>query len=413
MISYDESQKILKQVASEVSLPAWEEIDLIDSVQRILAEDIYARESNPPFDNSAMDGFVVKVSKLSANQKKGIEWIPVDGLIAAGDDAVIKTDAVMAVEIMTGAPLPSAEFDSVVRVEDVQVRNIDGKKEILVSTEPVLNDNIRRHGEDIKSGDLLLRCGQVIHENHLLVFASQGISRLKVKRLLKICILSTGQEIIDYRAQNLKPHQIRNSTGIYLEYVLKNPRTQVLNFGIIQDDPNIYKQNLLKAFDQGSDIVVSTGAVSMGVYDFVRSVIEKLGAKIHFHKCAIRPGKPILFASLDYKGSKRYLFGIPGNPVSTAVGYNFFVKPFLNSIFHLLSDHSQKMRLKETTKKPEGLRCFFKAKVDDNSVENEVISLKGQASFMVSPLVETNAWVILPEKGYSAEKGDQVEVLRI
>lgn len=414
MISYQESQEILKKVASQFLLTKAEEVELENSVGRILATPVYSREMNPPFDNSAMDGFALKLSELSQAEITGEQWIPVEGLIAAGDVDYELLDGCKAVEIMTGAPLPSSHYSSVIRVEDVDQR-IDekGRKEVRLKEVPITGENIRRAGEDTKAGEILLEKNEIVQIRHILPLATQGITKLQVIRRLGVGIISTGQEIVDYHTQKLRPGQIRNSTGIYLEKIMENPRIHLKNFGMVSDKPDAYRRVLVEVFDCGIDVIVSTGAVSMGVFDFVRPILEKMGAHVHFHKCAIRPGKPILFASLIHEGRTRYVFGVPGNPVSTVVGFNFFVKPFFDSIFGVQPPRSQTMKLLERVDKPEGLQCFFKAQVLDEGDEQQVRALKGQASFMVKPLLESDAWVVLPEGGRFIEKGEKVEVIAL
>lgn len=414
MISYEECQLILKKSAAASFPLKVTEIGLDEAVGRVLAEDLIAIENNPTFDNSAMDGYAIQLEQLTPAQRDGVEWVPTNGLIAAGDSVSPDTLKSKAVEIMTGAPIPGTTFSSVVRVEDTEQKvDASGCKCILLKKSPMRNDNIRRSGEDICEGDRLFNSGMVLQENHLLVLATQGISKLRVRRKVGIGILSTGKELVDYQTTVLKAGQIRNSTGIYLENVLKHSWSNVANLGIVEDNPRAYRASLLKALDQGLDVIVSTGAVSMGVFDFVRPTLEEMGAQVHFHKCAIRPGKPILFATINYGGTERYIFGIPGNPVSTAVGYNFFVKPFLEMLCGVQPDEKSQVILANEVKKPKDLRCFFKAKLLNDRDHLRVEVLSGQASFMVSPLIHADAWVILPEDSSSIQAGQSVEVLRI
>lgn len=411
MIMYDESLAILKKMSVKYPHTQTETIQLNQSVGRILAEDIVAAENNPPFDNSAMDGFAVNVAALDSESERSGDWIPVQTLISAGDSNISVKKVFSAIQIMTGAPIPDAYFDSVVRVEDVeQKKDGSGNEFIRLKTKPKIGDNIRRKGEDTKIGDILFTKGMRISNEHLLSLATQGIYLLKVKKAISVGILSTGKEIVPHDTKELRPGQIRNSTGVYLEAATSVPSLKVRNCGIIQDDPDLYVQELKKIFDDDCDILISTGAVSMGVHDFVRPVLENLGAEIHFHKCAIRPGKPVLFASLNHKGRIRFIFGVPGNPVSTAVGFKFFVKPFLDFLLLGSTEIPIKAILDSDTKKPEGLKCFFKAKVDFQHPETRVEALQGQASFMVSPLIRSNAWVVFPESGTIVRKGTKVEV---
>ncbi len=428
MISYNDSLKILEEAARVYPNDENEEVDLIQSVERVLAEDLRARENNPPFDNSAMDGFAVNTAAVTAFMSSSNNSIPVHTLIGAGDGADNSADRgdgdddsdfqierlEGAVEIMTGAPIPHPYYDTVVRVEDVHATiNQYGHKMIQLNSKPLVGNNIRRTGEDTRAGDLLLAKGERISSKHLLVLATQGISRLKVKKQIKVGILSTGKEIVDYETQKLRYGQIRNSTGIYLESSLTSPLYKVKNYGIIPDDQANYLEKLKKLFDEEIELLISTGAVSMGVYDFVRPALDSLGAKVHFHKCAIRPGKPILFATLIYNSKTRFIFGLPGNPISTLVGFRFFIRPFIDFLLRVNLEKPLTAVLASDIKKPEGLKCFYKAKMFSDGPETKVEALKGQASFMVSPLLQSNAWMVLPEEGTTIKRGTPVEVFTL
>ncbi len=409
MISYQESLNVLVDIASKQSIDT-EIVELENSVGRILSEAVISAEASPPFDNSAMDGFALQES-IFINWRAGVEvTVSVGDCLAAGDRVSDKQNNYLAVEIMTGAALPSDNFFAVVKIEDVKVVSDGDHKKIILYSKPSYGENIRRAGEDFKEGQILLEAGTQIQHQHILALATLGISQLRVVRKIKIAVASTGKELVDCKTKKLQPGQIRNSTGLYLESYLRDHFFSVLNMGIVADQIENYQNTLRQAFDEGADLFISTGAVSMGIYDFVRPALEQLGADIHFHKCAIRPGKPILFASIEYKGRFRYIFGVPGNPVSTAVGLRFFVLPFLRSLQKHKCIDSVFATLDHDVKKPTGLKCFFKAELQQSSGETKVVSLPGQASFMVSPLLKSNAWVVLPEQGERIEKGAKVEV---
>jgi molybdopterin molybdotransferase len=267
-----------------------------------------------------------------------------------------------------------------------------------------------------------MKTGQVIELSHLMALATLGFSRVCVARMPNIALISTGRELVDPSSPRLQPGQIRNSTGLYLKKYFESLHHPITECGTVSDDPEDYLKRLTQALDSGAEVVISTGAVSMGKFDFVKPALEKLGAKIHFHKCAIRPGKPILFASGNWRGKTVFFFGVPGNPVSTAVGLRFFVRPFLDHMLGIQTGDGsvadgialRSARLINDFKKPEGLRCFFKAieRVSPNG-ETLVEALPGQASFMVSPLLKANSWVVFPESGSSAKAGSMVEVCHL
>jgi molybdopterin molybdotransferase len=414
VISYHECLEILKKAVGRGVDEAADEVDLRECVGRILAEDLLARENSPSFDNSAMDGFAVNMKSIPNLTAAHDGWIPVQAVLGAGENDIRLANKVDAIEIMTGAPIPAGEYDSVVRVENVEAKvDRQGRKQIRLSSTPIVGDNIRRAGEDSRTGDVLLRKGERIRARHLLVLATQGISRVKVKRPIQVSVVSTGKELVDFRTKELGFGQIRNSTGIYLEAELSGPLFNLKHSKVVPDDQVHYLEAVKALFDEGVELLISTGAVSMGAYDFVKPALKSLGAKVHFHKCAIRPGKPILFATIEYQGKTRYIFGLPGNPVSTMIGFRFFIKPFIDFLLVGETERPSMAVLASDTKKAEGLRCFLKAKMSKEGPETKIESLKGQASFMVSPLIQSDAWLVLPEEGAFVKRGTHVEVYSI
>ena len=410
MISYSDAKDIIYKTANE-NLPETEIASIINCVGRVLAEDLFAKEYVPAFDNSAMDGFAVKTQWFENGSTFPMRW-KVAGLIAAGDDSTkMGSHLDCALEIMTGAEVP-CDYDAVIKIEDVKIIKNEHNEsaEILVQETPKKYLNIRRQGEDFQIGQLVLKKGNHIKIEHLLALSALGITEMKVFKVPRIGIISTGKELVTPEKKTLAPGEIRNSTQLFLDKYL-NQKGFPINVSLDHPDNAIeFEQALELLLSGGVDIVLSTGAVSMGKYDFVMKSLKEMGATIHFHKCAIRPGKPILFASFKYQGKHKYLFGLPGNPISTVVGLNFFVMPFLNKLLKMDTTVVNKLPLLEDVKKPEGLRCFYKAKTLFQDELNYVESLPGQASFMVQPLINANAWIVLPEEGQLLKKGTNVEV---
>lgn len=419
MISYQEALTILEEIARQIPcLDEW--VDLDQALGRILSESVSSQEEVPAFANSAMDGFALRASDTFGATSTDPVRLPVNGLVAAGDSAGFRAASSLAgpgqaIEIMTGAPMPEGCFDAVVRVEDVKVsRSPQGTAQTIELFKPAKKgDNVRLKGTDYAMGDRVVSAGTRLEPEHILACASVGASKLKVRSLPKITILSTGSELVDFGEKTLSPGMIRNSTGPFLVAALKRMGFEASYLGIVRDDPKLYLRMLRQAIDgDGADIVISTGAVSMGKYDFVSDVLKEMNAKIHFHKAAIRPGKPVLFAELgDARKKSCAFFGVPGNPVSTAVGLRFFIDPYIRALLSLPREKGISVVLSRDFSKPEGLRCFFKgkAKVSEGGVI-EVDALKGQASYIVSALVDANSWVVLEEHGTTIRKGTLVEI---
>ena len=241
---------------------------------------------------------------------------------------------------------------------------------------------------------------------HILTLGSHGIPRLKVRRKPRIAILATGKEIVEV-GEPLQSGQIWNSTAPFLKTALSALGTDPTFYGIVKDDPEAFFQIMNRIFSDAPDVVITTGAVSVGKHDFIAQALSDLKAQILFSKVAIRPGKPILFAKLPQGPS---FFGLPGNPVSTAVGMRFFVVPFLRKMLGQAQEKPWTALLEKSARKPEGFRCFFKARVESRRGALHVSILPGQSSFMISPLLEANAWAVLPEEAKSIQEGTPLEL---
>jgi molybdopterin molybdotransferase len=417
MIYYPEALNIIREIGA-AKTPQVEHLPLFKALGRILAQSIASPEDVPSFTNSAMDGFAVSSKNtLGATHFEPIR-LPVHGLVAAGDlmafEKANQNGLGVAAEIMTGAPLPTNRYDAVVRIEDVNViRNRDGHAEFIEISKPIQAlENVRPLGTDFKKGQLVLPKDIRITPEHLLACTSLGITTLPVKKLPRVVVLSTGSELMPPDTATLPPGMIRNSTGPFLCAAFLRLGIEAQYLGVVRDEPDHYRKILEKVLQEGADLIISTGAVSMGKYDFVSDVLKELGAKTYFHKVAIRPGKPLLFGEFDGPiGRRCAFFGVPGNPVSTAVGLRFFIEPYLRAWLGLSSEQSIRATLTQDCKKPEGLRCFFKGKASLGKNGFEVEALKGQASYVVSSLLDANCWVILSEHGSEALANSDVEVV--
>ena len=415
MILHREALSILEETA-RLHLMKDEAVALEQSMGRILSRQVLSPEDVPSFANSAMDGFAVFSSDTSEASPDHPVTLPVNGIVGAGDAAgLAHAQAVgqgQAIEIMTGAPVPGGGHDSVVRIEDVTVtRTATGVAQAIVLHRPSPRGaNIRLSGTDFHVGQVVLNPGDRVGASHVLACASLGIATLTVKAKPRVAVLSTGSALVSPREVTLAPGMIRNSTGPYLHAALRQLGADSHYLGIVADEPARYRKMLEQAIQDGADVIVSTGAVSMGKYDFVSDVLKQMNAKIHFHKASIRPGKPILFAEVEFAGRWCAIFGVPGNPVSTAGAQRFFIEPYLRAAQSLAREEPLRIPLKAECTKPEGLRCFYKgsARISDHHLEAAV--LKGQASYVVSELLDASCWVVLPEEGRVLPQGSLIDV---
>lgn len=389
----------IRQINSSAPRLTIEEVPCEHALGRVLSSKVLSPESLPPFTNSAMDGFAMSSREFEA--QSGPYRMHVKGIIAAGDAIREKyeTGPNECWEIMTGAVVPP-DCDAVIKVEETTREG----EAIQFSRILRAGENVRKSGEDFQVGKQIADAGSKIYPEHLMAFSALGIPTVSVCRKPRVAVVSTGSEL----APDAGPGtgKIRNSTAPYLLAELNALGVEAHFVGTIADDPKAFLSLMETELRKGVDVILSTGAVSMGRYDFVAPALRDLGAEIVFHKVAIRPGKPLLFAKLG----KTAFFGVPGNPVSTAVGLRFFVEPYLRSLQGLPPELPCRAVLENNTKKPTGLRCFFKAEVSAGKTLRTVNILGGQESFRVAPLLAANCWAIFPENGENVEKGSEIEV---
>ncbi|PZP62616.1 MAG: molybdopterin molybdenumtransferase MoeA [Pseudoxanthomonas spadix] len=359
-----------------------------DATGRVLAEAVRARTPLPPFDNAAMDGYALRSGGRTITA--GSVW-PVAGRIVAGGAAPQVPAA--AWEIMTGAALPPGA-DSVVPYE--RTERLDGARmRVLEDIEPARH--IRRAGSDLRPDDLIAAAGTPVDATLRMLLAAAGIARVQVRRAPRVAILSTGDELVADAHVPLQAGQIRASNGPFLQTALGEAGAQVLACRTLGDDPAQFAAALAQVAVE-ADLVLTTGAVSAGVHDFVPAALDKAGAQPLFQGVAIRPGKPLLAARLA-QGS--LLLGLPGNPVATVVGFRFFAVPLLRHWLGRPREQPLLARLAEPVRGRGALRGFLKAQVGhDADGALRVRVLAGQESFRIASLLQANAWAtVAPEAG--------------
>lgn len=404
MISVEEA---LQCVLSATGLQAPENVQASQAVGRVVAGDIHSGCPLPPFDNSAMDGFALYCPE--GGLRAGLEF-RVSAWQAAGDNAA-DGQAGTCCEIMTGACLPQG-FNAVVPIEQVDILDADAGSmplKIRLNASVVMNQHVRMAGEDVADGEKVIASGTCLDSRHLMVLAALGIAGIPVRQRVKAAVICTGRELVDDPTQELLSGQIRNSNGPFLALRLQQGGADVVYQATIADEASHFMTALQSALKAGADIIVSTGAVSMGRYDFVPAALASLGAEILFHKVAMRPGKPLLFARMP---AGQRVFGLPGNPVSSAVGLRFFIEPALREAYGQPQQRPWKLPLRHPVRKKPGFRLHQKAIVSLNgSGQLAVALMAGQESFKIKPLLSANAWAILPEPGFDLPEGAMIDVV--
>lgn len=398
MIGYHEARQRLLEHAAPRPL---ERLPLAQAEGRILAVDLTAPAALPPFANSAMDGYALAVP---AGGLAAGSLLPVVGLQAAG--AGLLQHAEGAVEIMTGARLPEGR-NAVIAVERSERVDAGGSSiRLLDALEPGLN--VRLAGEDVGLGEPLLAAGRRIDAASLSLCAALGIGALDLRRRPRVGLIATGRELVDDPEQPLAIDQIRNSNTPFLRTRLLAAGAELVHSETVGDEVEGFLAALERAGLAGAEVLISTGAVSMGRYDFVPGALARLGAETLFHKTAIRPGKPILAARL---ADGRMFFGLPGNPVSAAVGLRFFVEPLLRQMLGLAEERPWRLPLAEALARKPALRMFLKGRLGWSPEGRlQACILAGQESFRIRPLLQTSVWLALAEAAGAVAAGAEVEV---
>lgn len=397
LLDPDEAVRIIRDAC--LPLPA-EQVAVTATPGRVLADSVISPMALPPFDNSAMDGYAL--GGCTSTPAAGDEF-PIEGEQTAGDAA---TRAQLgAWYITTGARLPDG-LDRVIPVEHTE--RLEDPPRVRLRADVDAGQNVRTAGSDVAAGETVLSAGTVLAPQHVMLLAALGVTNVAVAMRPRVAVLCTGRELVDDPAQVLQSGQIRNSNGPFLASRLPPAGAELVHTETVGDDTDTFSAAFKRARDAGAQIVVSSGAVSMGRYDFVPQALKQLGAEVLFHKLAIRPGKPLLFARLP---DGTLFFGLPGNPVAVAVGLRFFVEPALRVLLGLPHERPWRIPLTATYTKKMHLRFYLKSRVaPDTEGRLAAAVLPGQQSYRIRPLADANAWVVAPLDATELAAGTLVDV---
>ena len=405
MISYNQSKTILKK--SLIKLGE-EFIKTNKCLNRVTSKNIYVNSYYPSGNNAAFDGYAIKSSDTYKLNKKTHKKFKIIGSIAAGSKPIKKrVKKFQSVEIMTGALIPKS-FDTIIPIEQINFYpNKKNAKYILLNKKIPKFEHVRFKGSDYKKGDLLISKGTILQSNHILALKTLGIKKIKVKKKPNILFFSTGNEITN--KDKIADWEVRNSNYHYIKSLNQNFLFNFKDGGILRDNQsNLFQSHINKMLKSKIDMIITSGAVSAGKFDFVPNVVNNFQLSNHFKSVAIRPGKPILFAKI--RGKSKAIFGLPGNPISSAACFRFFVYPYLRNLLGIKEEISFKAILKNEFKKKREFTRFVKSKL--NTTKNgklEVQILKGQESFRIKSFIQSNIWVMLPSGKEKFKKGEIVD----
>ena len=405
MISYKNSLNILRKSQLKIGD---EIINSSNCLNRILASNIFSKVDNPAANNAAFDGFAINSNDTKKINKNKFRLFKILGTVAAGDKPLNrKIKKFQTVEIMTGGIIPKG-FNTIIPIEKIIFHpNKKNPKSILVDRKIKKNEYVRFKSSDFKKKDLLIKKGTVLNSNHILALKTLGLKNIKVKKIPNILFFSTGNEITD---QNKIPEwKIRNSNSHYINSLKKNFLFNFKYGGILRDkDANLFAQKIKRMVNSKIDIIITSGAVSAGKFDYIPSVVRKLSLSNYFKGVAIRPGKPILFAKI--KGKQKAIFGLPGNPISSAACFRFFVYPYLRESLGAGKEKPIKALLKNSFSKKFNFTRFVKSRVNTTKNGKLVVEiLKGQESFRIHSFVKSNIWTVLPAGKSKLKKNEIVD----
>ncbi|MBI5206600.1 MAG: molybdopterin molybdotransferase MoeA [Candidatus Firestonebacteria bacterium] len=399
MIKVEEALNIILE---NIAILPHKEIPLNEAWNRVLREDIIANTNIPPFNNSAMDGYAVRSEDIKSASIENPVSLKIIDDIPAGYLPKKDINAQEASLIMTGAFMPE-RADCVVIVEHTILSDDHGYVKIFFAGKK--GDNIRFNGEDTKKGEKVLESGILLKSSDIGLLAALGKTNVKVNKKPVVAILASGDELVDINSP-LAKGKIHCSNNYMLEALVTKYGGIPVNLGIAQDT----KEDLMHYLVMGkkADVIVTTGGISVGKYDVVRDTLESLGGEFKFWKVAMKPGKPLAFCVWDNKP----IFGLPGNPISSMVSFEQFVRPALFKMCGKtnLSLPTILAYLENDISKKSGIRYYARCKVYIKEGKIYAVVQGPHGSNMLKPLTRSNGLIVLPEDSNGAKNGDVVEV---
>ena len=403
MINYLQAKNIFKKAKIKIQN---EDILIKNSLNRVIAKDIISPSNHPLSDNAAFDGFAINSIDTRNINKKNSKNFKIIGSIPAGSKPIKKKiKKFQTVEIMTGGII-SKPFNTIIPIEQIIFTpNNKKRKFIIIDKKIPKNMHVRFKGSDYKKGQIIIKKGTIIQANHIMAFKTLGIKKVEVKKKINILFFSTGNEISNN--EEIPYWKVRNSNSHYIRSLDKNFLFNFKDGGILKDNHDkLFKNEIHKMLKSKIDIILTSGAVSAGKFDYVPKIVKSFKLKNYFKSVMIRPGKPVLFAKIKEK----IIFGLPGNPVSSAACFRFFVYPFIEKSLGIPSEKPIKAILKNNFKKRKDFTRFIKSKMSTTKNGKILVELlPGQESFRIRSFVDSNIWAVLPQGKTYFKKGDIIE----
>ena len=367
-----------------------------ESLGKVLSEDIYSPIDVPNYDNSAMDGFVFY--KAQENSPITLEVI---GSQLAGQSSNKKVLPGQAIQIMTGARIPNGG-NTVIPIELV---SSEGNK-ISLNESPKIGANIRKIGEDVKKGELILKKGRCIRSSEIGLLASLGLPKVSVYRQIRVAFFSTGDEVVEV-GNLLKVGQVYDSNNHTIGAMLERIGAEIVNLRIVSDDKKALKETLLSIVDQ-VDVIITSGGVSVGAADFMKEVLNEIG-EVLFWKLSIKPGRPLAYGKIN----QTHYFGLPGNPVASMVSFYQIVQPQLKVLMGEVDYELPplfKVKTDKAIHKKPGRMEFQRGILFKNNDEWWVKPTGFQGSAILSSMSQANCFIVMGIHEGSIDSGSTVKV---
>jgi len=394
-------QAILQMLGEVAPLTQSVSVPLSDALDRVLAQPVVSSLNVPGYDNAAMDGYALRAVEVSPNQP-----LTVAGIALAGHAFTDKVPAGSCVRITTGAVMP-AGLDTVVMQEQVELKQTDLQQQIVCQLVPSPGEHVRRGGEDIAKGAVVFAAGHKLRPADIGLLASLGIANVKVVRQLKVAIFSSGDELVP-PGQSLPAGHIYDSNRYVIAAMLQRLGVEVIDLGLLPDDPKAIEQAFAQAMTQ-ADVLITSAGVSVGDADYTRQILHKLG-QINFWQVAIKPGKPFAFGKLD----NCWFFGLPGNPVAAVVTLEQLVQPVLRKLSGETVTANVKLLSAECEvplKKQPGRMDFQRGWYWQAKHGLKVKTSGAQSSGMISSIANANCYIVLERDSASLPAGEIVSIL--
>jgi molybdopterin molybdotransferase len=394
--SADEARQAILQRLAPIA--GWERVNVRGALGRVLAEDVIAPCNVPAHDNSAMDGYAVRIADLGA---EGDTVLTVVGTAFAGKPFSGMVGMGQAVRIMTGAPIPRGADTIVVQ----EVARADQDK-VAIPAGQRAGQNLRRAGEDLALGGIALAAGKRCGPAELGLIASLGIAEVAVRRRLRVAFFSTGDELASI-GKPLAPGEVYDSNRYTLFGALSRLGCELLDMGVVRDDPATLETTFREAA-RSADVILTSGGVSVGEADFIRELVNRLG-EVAFWKIDIKPGRPMAFGRIG----GAWLFGLPGNPVAVLVTFYQFVQDALLALSGV-SPLPEAVMLEavcgDTIHKQAGRREFLRGRLTLADGRQTVHLAGAQGSGILRSMSEANCFIVLPEDRNDVRAGEWVQV---